>query len=71
MITKLTVVRVVGESSVDNIGLVGGELGDVTLDLGVNWDLRQHLRTISGLLLKLGKAYRKLEWGSEMPLHFA
>ena len=32
-----------GVVGVDDNGLVGGDLGVITLDLGVSWDLRQQL----------------------------
>ena len=42
-VKELTVVEDVGVVGVDDNGLVGGDLGVITLDLGVSWDLRQQL----------------------------
>ena len=67
-IKELTVVQVVGVVGVDDNGLIGGNLGVVTLDLGVSWDLRQQLIHHIRAGLKVSVWILTCSMGSEMPL---
>ena len=69
-IKELTVVQVVGVVGVDDNGLVGGDLGVVTLDLGVSWDLRQQLIHNIRAGSKVSVLNLTCSMGSEMPLNF-
>ena len=49
----ITVVLDVGDDG-DVLGLAGGDIEELGLDLGVNWDLRQQLISNIRALYKIG-----------------
>ena len=62
----ITVVLDVGDVGVD-LGLAGGDIEELGLDLGVNWDLRQQLISNVRAVYKVGLSWHMSAWGSEMP----
>ena len=69
MYQELTVVQGVGVVGAGDIGLVGGELGVLTLDLCVSQDLRKQLTDNIRAGSKVKLSLQEVGMGSEMLLH--